>query len=138
MHGGHFGCGGKFDEWGLVFMNVEPGPVRLKKLTCFDKYTPYEWMLEPYSFEAEPGVVTYFGDVIIQWQTEGGYKIEQGLGLVGALAMDPMEDPATIRLQDGQAEVKQAFEEQTGERLEWRTELASVPGGEGNGGADTP
>lgn len=116
-----------FDEWGLVFMTVPPGPVRLKYLRCFDGHTPYEWILEPYEFEAKPGVVTYFGDVIIKWHTEGGYKVEQSFGLVGVLAMDPLEDPATIRLQSREAEVKQAFEELTGKRMQWRTDLAAEP-----------
>jgi hypothetical protein len=117
-----------FDEWGLVFMNVPPGRVRLKSLSCLDGSTIYEWGLEPYVFDAERGVVTYFGDVIVQWQTKGGYKIGQAFGLVGALATDPRADPATDRLQSKPAEVQEAFEKQTGRKLKWRTELAALPG----------
>lgn len=115
----------KFDEWGLVFMNVPPGQIQLNEIRCLDGGTPYEYGLRPYAFVTKPGGVTYFGDVVIQWQTEGGYKLSQSFGLIGALATDPKADPVTVRMQSRQAEVKEAFEQRTGRQMTWQTVLAS-------------
>lgn len=121
------GASYKLDASGLIFFKVKPGPQTLGTLVCQDK-SPYHYQFEGANIVADGGgVVTYFGNATVTWQTDGGFKLASMFGAIGA-AIDASSNDgqATMVVSDAPEPVRQAFVKQVGQSPRWVTRLLTA------------
>lgn len=114
----------KLDESGLVFFKTKRGPVGLGTVVCMDK-SAYHYKFEGARLVAEGrGVVTYFGDATVTWQTDGGLKLSSMFGAIGA-AIDASSNDgeAVMAVANNPEPVQSAFVRQVGQSPPWVTRL---------------
>lgn len=112
---------------GIVLLPVEPGWKSLEQIQCKDGSLQHA-KIRGAHFYARPGRrMTDFGDVMITWDTSGGPKVTDGLGLMGAVLDAGDDGVATIRVGAPYAEVRNAFRRQTGIDGTWDVSVMSQP-----------
>jgi hypothetical protein len=78
---------------GFVFHHVPRGRNAFSQIRCMRDASPYHHSFNGQGFSARgKGTVTYFGDLYIDWKTDGGYKTSQLYGLAGVLADEASDD----------------------------------------------
>ena len=110
------GTGGpcqKLTEEGFVFLDILKGENSLGRVECKDT-SIYHYNPVKAIFTQNEGV-TYFGDVKIDWQNQGGFKGTDMFGLVGALISEA-QTYGTFKMtvnEGNMKEVIKAYENQT-------------------------
>lgn len=85
----------KLTNSGLVFLNLEMGAGSVRRLACED-VSMQIYNIEGADFKVESGI-NYVGNITINWTNDGGIKITQGLGLLGAI-LDEMNNDGEIMM----------------------------------------
>jgi hypothetical protein len=113
---GFAGANYKLDASGLVFFKVKRGTHDPVTVACLDR-SLYHYDFESARLVAEGGgVITYFGNATVVWQTEGGLKLSSMFGAIGA-AIDASSNDghAVMDVVDAPEPVRQAFAKQVGQ-----------------------
>jgi hypothetical protein len=120
LAGAHY----KLDPSGLVFLKVKRGTHSLMTLACHD-ISLYHYQFRDARLVAEGGgVITYFGNATVTWQTDGGLKVSSMFGVIGAIADSSSNDGRAVMVVADEPEfVRRAFVKQVGPTQPWVTRL---------------
>jgi hypothetical protein len=121
---GFGGASYKLDASGLVFFKVKRGTHAPVRVACLDR-SLYHYDFDSARLVGEGyGVVTYFGNATVVWQTDGGLKLSSMFGAIGA-AIDASSNDgrAVMDVVDAPEPVRQAFVKQVGQSPRWVTRL---------------
>jgi hypothetical protein len=114
----------QLDASGLVFVKVKRGTHDQMRLACLDK-SAYHYDFEGLRFDAHGGgLITYFGNATVNWQTDGGLKLASMFGAIGA-AIDASSNDgrALMAVVDEPEPVRAAFVKRVGASPRWVTRL---------------
>jgi len=114
---------------GIVLFHVKKGWTELDRLECQDGSNQHVQIKGARFFTQGDGWVSDFGDVVITWETEGGFKVSSMFGLLGAIIDEASDDGrATVEVSSPAPEVREAFRRQTGVEGRWVVSQLTRPG----------
>lgn len=93
---------------GIVVLSLPRGEAELSKITCRD-VSAQNYHIRGATLQVKSGV-NYFGQINIDWENKGGYKISDAFGAIGAMIADGKNDGA-IKITTTDGDPKQVMSE---------------------------
>lgn len=107
---------------GIVLFKVKRGLAHLEQLNCKDVSDQHVQIKGAQFLAQGDGWVSDFGDVVVTWRAEGGFKVSSMFGLIGAIVDAASDDGvAILEVNPPVADVREAFRNQTGVDGRWVT-----------------
>jgi hypothetical protein len=118
----------KLSADGIVLLQVQKGWMALERLDCKDTSNQHVRIRGAHLYARGDGWISDFGDVAIIWATPGGFKASSLFGLIGGIIDEASDDGvASVEVKPPVAEVRQAFQRQTGVEGRWAVAQLSQP-----------
>jgi hypothetical protein len=118
----------KLSPGGIVMLRVPRGWTSLVEMRCKDSSDQHVRLRGAHLYARGDGWVTDFGDVAVNWQVAGGFKVSTLFGLIGGIVDEATDDGvATIAVKPPVSVVREAFRRQTGSEGQWVVQPLSQP-----------